>query len=884
MELKKMLKLKKGAESDPKTEVAVDGENELNENTAGTEVQSDSASVPVCVKCGKEFNHIKESVCPHCGHKWADYAAQNDSDLVPGTVLRGYEILQTLGHGGMGTVYLAEQKSMQRKIALKVLKNSVTKDAASVEQFLNEIRNTGKIQHPNIVNAFDAGCDNGVYFLAMNYINGDTLDTIIQQNGALNEIQALEYVLQIAGALEHVWSKYQMYHRDIKPGNIMIDDEGKAMLMDLGIAQKLDEGKSEEDCVEGSPYYMSPEQIQGKKLSWTTDLYSLGATLYQMVVGVPPYDDKTIEDILKKHCLAEFPEPAERQPGSAVSIDTVNLLKKMMNKVPEKRFASWGDFIRDLKELIDLLKDFEANPEKRIQHDAVAMAEAAREKIRKKKAKASIITFSVAAVIILLLAGGYLYVSINNKNTAGLYRLNSGNGQSLLADAYAKFQSSPGNKGELDKCLKAAENAAMSLGVSAEVSKEIMDQVRSYRASSEAFYSNYSDFIRFATQEYKSRSERINREIRKLEQQSRISQDDCSILRDLIANLKGVVERQKPEYSAHQKRLKEIKASVSVMQKDLEKFYAKLKTQSDADAKRTIAQNARLLEEQRQQVLRETQNELAAQSAKVNSEVAQRAAQQRKAEEEQIAKIRAAAMRKPAQVKKVQAAKPVVLSKADLAKLKKEQVRINEDFMRELALLNFKKAADIKISPEIMNFNIAPTDRVAKTEMDKLLKSYEAFHKQSVITLKCWNQLNDLTKGNIFQGMSVRTTDVNRGVGSFSLRIDKIQNGNVYFLESGSVPVKFIDLTMKDKENIAERLARVRRFDITENRIFYFTLGLYNLAYKNCPDEEQKQLEAKIKETVKYQWNLAKKRKDLPMQLRMERDYKGVKVLKSIIR
>ncbi len=883
MELKKMLKLKKETEPEV-SKKAAENADQLEDTAAGTEAQAGSANVSVCPKCGTEFDHTAEAACPHCGMVYSDYTAAEDNDLPPGTILSGYEIIQTIGHGGMGTVYLAEQKSMQRKIALKILKNSVTKDAASVEQFLNEIRNTGKIQHPNIVNAFDAGCDNGIYFLAMNFISGDTLDTIIQRDGALNEITALEYALQTAGALEHVWSKYQMYHRDIKPGNIMINDEGKAMLMDLGIAQKLDEGKGEEESIEGSPYYMSPEQIQGKKLNWTTDLYSLGATLYQVIVGVPPYDDKTIEDILKKHCLAEFPEPAERQPGCKVSIETVALLKKMMNKAPEKRFTSWGDFIRELKELIELLKDLEANPEKRIQHDAVAMAEAAREKIRKKKVKASIITFSVAAGIILLFTAGYFYITLNNRSNAELYRPNGKEGKNLLAEAYTKFQAAPESKAELDKTLKAAENAAMSLGVSADVSKEIMDQVRTCRTSSETFYSNYSDFVRFSTQEYKSRSERINRKIQELEQIERLSQDDCYTLRDLISNLKNSVERQKPVFSAHQKRLKEIKASVGVMQKELDKFYAKLKKQNEADAKRAVDQNARLLEEQRQQVLRETQNELAAQAAKVNSEVAQRAAQQRKAEEAQIAKIRAAAAKK-APVKKVQpTAKAVVLSKADLAKIKREQTRIYDEFMRDHALLEFKKAVDIKINPDILNFNIAPTDKAAKTEMNKLQKTYDDFHKQSVIALKCWNQLNDLTKGNIFQGMSVRTTDANRGIGSFSLRIDKIQNGNVYFLESGSVPVKFIDLTMKDKENIAERLARVKRFDITETRTFYFSLGLYNLAYKNCPDEEQKQLEAKIKETVKYQWNLAKKRKDLPMQSRMERDYKGVKVLKSIIR
>ena len=846
-------------------------------------VTGPAAYMKSCAKCGKKFDYTVESACPQCGLVWTDYADHSESDLPPGTILHGFEIIKTLGHGGMGTVYLAEQKSMRRQVALKVLNDSVTKDAAAVEQFLNEVRNTGQIHHPNIVNAFDAGCDNGVYFLAMNYIKGDTLDNIIQRNGALNEIKALEYIVQISDALDHVWSKYQMYHRDIKPGNIMVDDEGKAMLMDLGIAQKLDEGKTEEESVEGSPYYMSPEQIQGKKLNWTTDLYSLGATLYQMVVGVPPYDDKTIEDILKKHCLAEFPEPQERKPGCNVSADTVLLLKKMMNKSPEKRFASWSSFTDALRDLIALLKDLEEHPEKRIKHNAILVAEAAREKIRNKKKKASIITAGVTVAFLAVLVGGGFYVTMKNKKAAQVYLQKSDGGQSVLAEAYARFQAAPETKTQLDQTLKTAENTAMSLGVSSEVSKEILDQVRSFRASAEQFYTNYSDFVRFSTQEYKSRNERINREIRSLEQKGRISQDDCYKLRDLISNLKGVVDRQKPVFSAHQKRLKEINASVGVMQNELEKFYAKLRKQNEDDAKRAVDQNARLLEEQRQKVLRETQNELAAQSEKVKKEVAQNAALQRKTEEAQIAKIRAAAVTKPA-VKKVQPVKSVLLSKADLAKLKKEQTRIYDEFVRSFALMDLNKAASIKIEPEILAFKISPADRAAKTEMTKLMQSYEAFHRQAVVALNCWNQMNDLTQENIFRQIPVRATEANRKVGSYNLHIDKIQHGNVYFMESGTTPERFIDLAMRDKEKIAERLAKFKRFDINEARTFYFTLGLYHLAYKNCPDEEQKQLEAKIKETVKYQWNLAKKRKDLPMLSRMERDYKGVKVLKSIIR
>ena len=126
----------------------------------------ESTNKTICVKCGNEFDSESAAgTCPHCGMVLSSNTNQNiNQDLPAGTLLGGYEIIRTLGYGGMGTVYLAEQKSMQRQIALKVLNSSVTKDAAAVEQFLTEIRNTGQIHHPHMVNAFDAGCENGIYF------------------------------------------------------------------------------------------------------------------------------------------------------------------------------------------------------------------------------------------------------------------------------------------------------------------------------------------------------------------------------------------------------------------------------------------------------------------------------------------------------------------------------------------------------------------------------------------------------------------------------------------------------------------------------------------------------------------------------------------------
>jgi len=307
-----------------------------------------------CPKCGQTIEDPKDltgSPCPVCGAVIGD--SESALRLSPGDKIGGYEIIRLLGSGGTGNVYLALQLSMSRQIALKVLYPELTENRDSVDQFLGEVKTLGIIQHSNIVSAFDSGMDKerGLYYLAMQYIPGQPLDAIVAQSGPLPVSKALRIVENIAEALNHVWTKYQLCHRDIKPGNIMLNDDDVPMLLDFGAVLHSGENSITNGLVEGSPCFMSPEQARGEKLTFASDLYALGETLYFLIVGVAPFEDPDVREILKKQCEAPFPLPEQRAPGCSIPQEVVSFLRKTMAKSPVDRFESWESFLAELKKV-----------------------------------------------------------------------------------------------------------------------------------------------------------------------------------------------------------------------------------------------------------------------------------------------------------------------------------------------------------------------------------------------------------------------------------------------------------------------------------------------------------------------------------------------------
>ena len=813
-------------------------------------------------------------------------SVENSNELPIGTELQGYRIIQKLGSGGMGTVYLADQKSMQRKVALKILNPSVTKDAASVEQFLNETRNTGQIHHPNIVNAFDAGCENGVYFLAMQYIKGDTLDHILQVSGAMDEINALEIMVQIAGALSHVWSKYKMFHRDIKPGNIMLDrDENKAMLMDLGIAQIQGEGNcGNDDCVEGSPFYMSPEQIQGKNLSWTSDLYSLGATLYQLIVGVPPYDDKTIEDILKMHCQADFPEPAERNPGCKISMETVALLKKMMNKSPNKRFVSWEAFIVELNNLIALLKEYKEHPGKQTVRNAMALAEEKRNKLKQSKKKSAKITAVIFASVAVLCVAGYFITARLNTASAKAYLENGTGGKtSKLQDAFEKFKADPSSIDALNKTLKEAEITADSIGVPSDVSESIRTQVSNLRKESEELFNSSESFKKFAADFGKRRKE-IEEKQAAFNSGRIPKKEDCKRIADLIGNLEAVTNVQNPKLRSQIVQLNQFKSAVEVMQGTAKKNYERLKkyenAKADEEGRRNLA-NALSIPSSETFDFSDVKDKVRGEvnAAENNKRNAARQRQEQDAKALNAARLQAnksvvSGSPKPIRIQMPNGADAVTTIRKDTANLKKL-------FFNAFYNVDIEAGYSIKLNPL---YDQLPQTPEIKKELAALKAEYNKCRAPFVKGYAVWKELNNLDNLNYFQQMTVRTTSANQSLEKNYLTIAKIVNGNVHFLEPGSVEVPFIELLIGDKNNIVRKLFSVKKFDQDTAYSFCHLTGLYEVAYEVVPKSARTKVINEAKTTVRSLYNEARKRSDFATMKRLERDYKHWKIMKGIIR
>jgi eukaryotic-like serine/threonine-protein kinase len=286
----------------------------------------------------------KSIVCPVCSGQVVVPGA-----IGPGYVIGGFRIERRLAEGGMGEVYLATQLSMERPVALKILPPAVTRDPALIEQFLREVRILAKLDHPNVVTAFEAGEDAGVHYLAMQYVEGETLAQRLKRAGPLSEPEALRVALSIAQALQHAWEKHQLLHHDVKPDNIMLDRHGEAYLMDVGISAVFREKQADGgEFVEGTPEYMSPERIQGQREpDPRSDIYSLGATLYEALTGAPPFSGKTPAETMAAQ--VNQPIPLLRPHKPAITENCERLVEWMLAKQPARRHAGWDVLIADLQ-------------------------------------------------------------------------------------------------------------------------------------------------------------------------------------------------------------------------------------------------------------------------------------------------------------------------------------------------------------------------------------------------------------------------------------------------------------------------------------------------------------------------------------------------------
>jgi len=278
--------------------------------------------------------------------------ARPASGLLPaGHRLGGYELRTLLGSGAMADVYLGLQTSLGRKVAVKVLRETGRGHRdTSVERFMQEARAAASLVHGNIVQIYEVGCVDDVHFIAEEYVAGPTLKQWLHERGTLSPQQAVSVLEQVAAALDRAW-KQKIVHRDIKPENLLVTPAGEVKVADFGLARITLSGEgldlTHEGTTLGTPLYMSPEQVEGHELDSRSDLYSLGATLYHLIAGRPPFDTGSPLSVALAH-VRETPRPLQQLRPEFPEVLT-GLIDRLLAKDPAARYADPAELLEALQ-------------------------------------------------------------------------------------------------------------------------------------------------------------------------------------------------------------------------------------------------------------------------------------------------------------------------------------------------------------------------------------------------------------------------------------------------------------------------------------------------------------------------------------------------------
>ncbi|MEA1899350.1 MAG: serine/threonine-protein kinase [Thermodesulfobacteriota bacterium] len=314
-----------------------------------------------------------------------------------------YEIIKELGKGGMGVVYQAHDPQIDRPVALKVLREDRVVSEDFVSRFFKEAKFIGRLSHPNIVTVYDVGRDHGTIYIAMEYLHGQPFNEVIR-SGRLSVEKIIDIALQVANALGYAHEK-GIVHRDIKPSNIILTDEGNVKLTDFGIARAEDSNAAQQTqagVILGTPFYMSPEQVMGKRVDGRSDLFSLGVILYELIVGRKPFEGD--------HFTAIFRAITDDIPVAPLKIDASipqslsDLIMKALSKNPNERFQTSKEMGDALKTCLQV-KESLLLPEKPISP--------------KKKPLVPVLIMGLMAAVIL---GGtiYFFGAYNKKQASSL--------------------------------------------------------------------------------------------------------------------------------------------------------------------------------------------------------------------------------------------------------------------------------------------------------------------------------------------------------------------------------------------------------------------------------------------------------------------------------
>lgn len=259
-----------------------------------------------------------------------------------------YEIVGKIGTGGMSNVYKAKDQILGRFVAIKVLKQEFSEDVNFLTKFRTEAQSAAGLEHPNIVNIYDVGNEDGLHFIVMEYVEGVTLKTYIEKKGQLSYKEAVSIAIQVGRGIEAAHNKH-IIHRDIKPQNVIISTEGKVKVTDFGIARAANSNTIHSDVM-GSVHYTSPEQARNGFVDGKSDIYSLGIVMYEMVTGRVPFDGDTTVAIAIQHLQEEMTAPSAFAPNLPISLEKV--IQKCTQKNPDRRYETISDLLADLKKVL----------------------------------------------------------------------------------------------------------------------------------------------------------------------------------------------------------------------------------------------------------------------------------------------------------------------------------------------------------------------------------------------------------------------------------------------------------------------------------------------------------------------------------------------------
>ncbi|MEZ5991133.1 MAG: FHA domain-containing serine/threonine-protein kinase [Planctomycetota bacterium] len=313
------------------------------------------------------LEYLEEADSAHTREMIREFVVQNRPDVdgtytaensLIGKTLKHYKVLSVIGEGGMALVYKARDERNSDIVALKVLKRGETVDQENLQRFLKEFKTGSKLNHPNIMQVYEIGEVDGTYFIAMEYINGSSLQEILDEKGRLSAEGTLKIGIQVAKALEFAFSQ-RIIHRDIKPENILISREGEVKITDLGLAKELKRyvsvniTKTGEGI--GTLHYMSPEQVENTRdVDQRADTYSLGATLYECLCGQPPFDEVGVWKFVE--AINEKPPPNLNDRVPNLHPEVWPVVERALAKRPEERQQTPTEFREELERLLSLVK------------------------------------------------------------------------------------------------------------------------------------------------------------------------------------------------------------------------------------------------------------------------------------------------------------------------------------------------------------------------------------------------------------------------------------------------------------------------------------------------------------------------------------------------